>query len=121
LGRDQVHLWRTREALHLTPDAFDGDRPETIAWDDDDVLMKFIRSGNLREARPAFRENLLDVVKGPRAPWPLPVLDSRIEKVRGEYEWRVFDVLLPVAVRPDVKPMFGKSAGSKGPPEMARR
>lgn len=95
--------WQSREALHLTADAFDGDRPEIVAWDDRDVLQKFLDSGNTRVGPPAYREDLESTHKRGRAMRPYPVLNSRVEKLRGTVDKRVYEVLLPVAERPDFR------------------
>jgi hypothetical protein len=44
--KDQVHPWPTREALNFSMVAFNGERSEIVAWDDEDVLSKFLETGN---------------------------------------------------------------------------
>lgn len=115
--KDQVHAWPTREALNFSVVAFTGDRPEIVAWDDRDVLKKFLESGNAKLGPPAYREDLQSTLKRERATRPYPVLSSKTEKLRGTVDKRVFDVLLPAALPPDAKvvidPEASKKAGSK--------
>jgi hypothetical protein len=101
--KSQVHSWPTREALSFSDLAFTGDRPEIVAWDDHDILQKFLDSGNVKLGPPAYKEDLQSTLKRERATRPYPVLSSRIEKLRGTVAKRVFEVLLPVAMPPDAK------------------
>ena len=115
--KDQVHAWPTREALNFTVVAFNNDRPEIMAWDDHDVLQKFLDSGNPKLGPPAFKEDLASTLKRERATRPYPVLSSKVEKLRSTVDKRVFDVLLPAALPPDAKvvidPESAKKPGSK--------
>jgi hypothetical protein len=111
--KEQVHPWPTREALNFSVVAFTGDRPEIVAWDDKDVLRKFLESGNARLGPPAFKEDLQSTLKRERATRPYPVLSSKTEKLRGTVDKRVFDVLLPAALPPDAKVVIDMGAAKK--------
>jgi hypothetical protein len=111
--KDQVHPWPTREALNFSVVAFTGDRPEIVAWDDPEVLKKFLETGNPKLGPPAYREDLQSTLKRERATRPYPVLKSKVEKLRGTVDKRVFDVLLPAALPPDAKVVIDMEAGKK--------
>jgi hypothetical protein len=111
--KEQVHPWPTREALNFSAVAFTGDRPEIMAWDDHDVLLKFLDSGNVKLGPPAYREDLQSTLKRERATRPYPVLSSKVEKLRGTVDKRVFDVLLPAALPPDAKVVVDMGAAKK--------
>lgn len=98
--RDQVHEWPTREALAFSDLAFLGDRPEIVAWDDRNVLRDFMASGDSASFPPAFRENIDATLRRTTASRPYPVLGSSDELLLGRSPRRVFDVLLPAAIRP---------------------
>jgi hypothetical protein len=101
--KDQVHPWPTREALDFSPVAFSGDRPEIVAWDDQAVLAKYMKTGDQKLNPPAFKEDLASTLKRERSTRPYPVLASKTEKLRDTVEKRVFDVLLPAALPPQAK------------------
>ena len=109
--KDQVHPWPTREALNFSVVAFSGDRPEIVAWDDEDVLGKFLETGNQKVAPPAFRENLESTLKRERSTRPYPVLTSKTRLLRKSVEKRVFNVLLPAALPPEAKVVIAAKAG----------
>jgi hypothetical protein len=109
--KDQVHPWPTREALNFGNFAFTGDRPEIVAWDDKAVLGKFLESGNMKLAPPAFKENLESTLKRERSTRPYPVLSSEVQLLKGSVEKRVFDVLLPAALPPEAKVVVAPQAG----------
>lgn len=110
--RDQVHPWPTREALNFSAVAFSGDRPEIVAWDDEAVLAKYMKSGDMKLNPPAFREDLQSTLKRERATRPYPVLSSAARLLRDKVEKRVFDVLLPAALPPEAKVEI-EAGGSK--------
>src|SRR5215470_2533776 len=64
--KDQVHPWPTREALNFSVVAFTGERTEIVAWDDEAVLEKFMETGNLKLAPPAYKEDLASTLKRER-------------------------------------------------------
>ncbi|WP_240535245.1 VWA domain-containing protein [Bradyrhizobium sp. YR681] len=111
--KDQVHPWPTREALNFSAVAFTGDRPEIVAWDDHDMLQKFLESGNINLGKPAYKEDLQSTLKRERATRPYPVLSSKTEKLRGTVDKRVFDVLLPAALPPETKVVIDTSKDNK--------
>ncbi len=96
--KKQVDNWPTREALNFSPLIWGEDRPEIVAWDDEDVLNKFIESGDQKLNPPAFREDRASTLKRERSTQPYPVLESEVKLIRGSVEKRVFDVLLPAAL-----------------------
>jgi hypothetical protein len=52
--KEQVLTWPTREALSFSMTAFNDEGSEFVAWDDEDVLSKFLETGNYKVAPPAF-------------------------------------------------------------------
>jgi hypothetical protein len=111
--KGQVHPWPTREALNFSTVAFSGERPEIVAWDDEKALGKFMETGNLKLAPPAFHEDLQSTLKRERATRPYPVLGSKVGLLRKSVEKRVFDVLLPAAVPPEAKVIVPTGAAGK--------
>lgn len=98
--REQTHEWTTREALSFSEIAFLEDRPEIVAWDQEDILEKFMESGNNGLYPPAFKEDLEATRMRERATRPYPVLGSKIRQLRKTADKRVYNVLLPAAITP---------------------
>lgn len=96
----QTHLWPTREALTFAEIAFLEERPEIIAWDDENVLKDFMESGDKKLHPPAFKEDLESTQKRERSTRPYPVLSSQGYRFRNVADKRVYRVLLPAALRP---------------------
>ena len=101
--KDQVHPWPTREALNFSLVAFNGERSEIVAWDNEDTLAKFLETGNHKVAPPAFKEDLASTLKRERATRPYPVLSSETKMMLKSREKRVYHVLLPAALPPEAK------------------
>ena len=101
--KDQVHPWPTREALNFSLVAFNGERSEIVAWDNEDTLSKFLETGNHKVAPPAFKEDLASTLKRERATRPYPVLSSETKMMLKSREKRVYHVLLPAALPPEAK------------------
>jgi Mg-chelatase subunit ChlD len=101
--KHQVHLWPTREALAFSEIAFLDERPEIVAWGDENVLKKFMETGNKRLHPPSFQEQLESTRKRERATRPYPVLGSQLRKLRKVADKRVYHVLLPAALPPEAK------------------
>lgn len=99
---DQVFPWPTREALDFGATAFVSGRPEIVAWDDPVVLDGFMETGNARVHAPAFRENIDATLKRERATRPYPVMASEVKALMGSPK-RVYNVLVPTAIRPTTK------------------
>jgi len=110
--KDQVHPWPTREALNFSLVAFNGERSEIVAWDDEEVLSKFLDTGNQKLAPPAFHENLASTLKRERATRPYPVLSSKTQMMLKSREKRVFHVLLPAALPPEAKVVIDPKGAS---------
>lgn len=98
--KEQVFEWPTREALAFSDLAFLGNRPEIVAWDSAEVLQEFMASGDQAAYPPSFKENIEATLKRTQESRPYPVLSSREELLLGRTPRRVFDVLLPAAIRP---------------------
>lgn len=98
--KDQIYDWPTREAVAFSDLAFLGNRPEIVAWDDRDVLTGFMASGDEAGFPPSFRENIDATLRRTTLARPYPVLASTEEMLLGRTPRRVFDVLLPAAIRP---------------------
>lgn len=98
--KDQVFDWPTREALSFSDLAFLGNRQEIVAWDDLATLQGFMASGDDAGFPPSFTENIDATLRRTREVRPYPVLNSRSEMLLGRSERRVFEVLLPTAIRP---------------------
>ena len=98
--KDQVYDWPTREALAFSDLAFLGDRPEIVAWDDRAGLNSFMSSGDATAYPPTFRENIDATLRRMTSSRPYPVLESHDGMLLGRTPRRVFDVLLPAAIRP---------------------
>ena len=98
--KDQAYEWPTREALAFSDVALIGSRPEIVAWDDRDVLKNFMTTGDDATYGPTFRENIGATLRRTRDARPYPVLRSSEEQLLGRSARRVFDVLLPAAIRP---------------------
>lgn len=99
----QTYDWPTREALTFSEIAFLQDRPEIVAWDDERTLSQFMESGNQKLYPPAFKENLEATRMRERSTRPYPVLSSKVEKLRGIADKRVYNVLLPAAITPQAR------------------
>ncbi len=99
----QTYDWPTREALTFSEIAFLEERPEIVAWDDESVLSQFMESGNQKLYPPAFKENLEATRLRERSTRPYPVLGSKVEKLRGIADKRVYNVLLPAAITPQAR------------------
>lgn len=112
--RNQTYLWPTREALNFSPLVWGRERPEIVAWDEEDVFVKFLETGDINLNPPAFREDLESTLKRERSTRPYPVLSSQIRLMLGSKEKRTFDVLLPAALPPstmvEIAVEEGKSA-----------
>lgn len=104
----QVNLWPTREALSFSEIAFLDKRPEIVAWDDENVLDKYMETLNDRLHKPAFKENLESTLKRGRSTRPYPVLGSELKKLKGIAEKRVFNVLLPAALPAEARIVIEK-------------
>lgn len=111
--KDQIHNWPTREALNFSAVAFTGERPEIVAWDDEEILKKFLETGNQKLGPPAFREDLASTLKRERSTRPYPVLDSKIRPLRKTVDKRVYHVLLPAALPPEAKIVIPTEPGKK--------
>lgn len=98
--KDQIYDWPTREAVAFSDLAFLGNRPEIVAWDDREVLTGFMASGDETLFPPSFRENIDATLRRTTPARPYPVLASAEELLLGRTPRRVFDVLLPAAIRP---------------------
>lgn len=98
--KDQVFDWPTREALSFSDMAFLGNRQEIVAWDALETLQGFMASGDETNYAPSFAENIDTTLRRTRDVRPYPVLGSRNEMLLGRSERRVFEVLLPTAIRP---------------------
>ena len=98
--KDQIYDWPTREAVAFSDLAFLGNRPEIVAWDDREVLTGFMASGDETAFPPTFRENIDATLRRTTLARPYPVLASAEEMLLGRTPRRVFDVLLPAAIRP---------------------
>lgn len=98
--KDQIYEWPTREALAFSDLAFLGDRPEIVAWDDREGIRGFMTSGDATSYPPTFRENIEATLLRMTSSRPYPVLGSSEEMLLGRAPRRVFDVLLPAAIRP---------------------
>jgi hypothetical protein len=96
----QTHLWPTREALDFAQIAFVEERPEIVAWHDELILKKYMETGNKKLHPPAFQEDLESTRKRERATRPYPVMGSKSHPFRGVGEKRVYNVLLPAALKP---------------------
>ncbi|MEM7519855.1 MAG: VWA domain-containing protein [Pseudomonadota bacterium] len=97
---EQTHQWPTREALSFSEIAFIGERPEIVAWDDEEALDGFMETGNQKLHPPAFKEDLEATRLRERSTRPYPVLGSDVRKLRKVAEKRVYNVLLPAAITP---------------------
>lgn len=97
----QVINWNTREALSFSEIAFLEERTEIRAWEDTDILDKWMETGDLTLYPPTFRENLEATRTRERATRPYPVLGSGMRTLLGRAEKRVYNVLLPAALRPE--------------------
>ena len=111
--RDQIHNWPTREALNFSNVIFNESRPEIVAWDDEEVLKKFLETGNQKLAPPAFREDLASTLKRERSTRPYPVLDSKVRQLRKTVDKRIYHVLLPAALPPEAKIVIPTEPGEK--------
>ncbi|MEO1687779.1 MAG: VWA domain-containing protein [Pseudomonadota bacterium] len=98
--KDQVFTWPTREALHFGTLIWTGDRPEVVAWEDEETLAGFMESGDMRRFPPTFQEDLESTLKRPRETRPYPVLGSDTRKLRSR-DKRVFQTLIPAALPPE--------------------
>jgi hypothetical protein len=96
----QVHAWPTREALSFSDIAFLEERTEIVAWDDEAILDKFMETGNKSLYPPAFQENLEATRLRERSTRPYPVLQSDERMLRKTAKKRVYEVLLPAAIKP---------------------
>lgn len=104
--KDQTYDWPTREALAFSDLALLGRRPEIVAWDDREVLKSFMATGDEATHGPTFRENIGATLRRTREARPYPVLGSGEERLLGRSARRVFDVLLPAAIRPSDAVVF---------------
>jgi len=99
--KDQVFMWPTREALTFNALIFDDSRPEVVAWEDEDILDEYMKTGDVRKYPPAFKEDLESTLKRERATRPYPVLGSDMRKLRDRVDKRVYRTLIPAALPPD--------------------
>lgn len=98
--KDQIFDWPTQEALAFSDLAFLGNRPEIVAWDSAEVLQEFMASGDQVAHPPSFKENIEATLRRTQDSRPYPVLSSSEEMLLGRTPRRVFEVLLPAAIRP---------------------
>lgn len=105
----QVFDWPTREALAFSDLAFLGNRPEIVAWDTRDTLQRFMETGDEASHPPSFRENIEATLRRTRQVRPYPVLGSGEGMLLGRTPKRVFDVLLPAAIRPSDAVVFDEA------------
>ena len=99
--KSQVFVWPTREALTFNALIFDAGRPEVVAWEDEDILDEYMKTGDARKFPPAFKEDLESTLKRERATRPYPVLGSDVRKLRDRVDKRVYNALIPAALPPD--------------------
>lgn len=98
--KDQTYEWATQEALAFSDIAMLGRRPEIVAWDDRETIKRFMATGDEAAHGPTFRENIAATLRRTQDARPYPVLGSSEELLLGRNPRRVFDVLLPAAIRP---------------------
>lgn len=98
--KEQVYSWPTREALSFSDIAFLEERTEIVAWNDEGVLDKYMETTNIALYPPAFKENLEATLGRERSTRPYPVLGSEEKLFRRKAPKRVYDVLLPAAIKP---------------------
>lgn len=98
--KEQVYSWPTREALSFSEIAFLEERTEIVAWNDESVLDKYMETTNIALYPPAFKENLEATLGRERSTRPYPVLGSEEKLFRRKAPKRVYDVLLPAAIKP---------------------
>lgn len=101
--KDQVFIWPTREALNFNALIFDAERPEVVAWEEEDVLKEYMRTGDAKRFPPAFQEDMESTLKRPRTTRPYPVLSSTVRKLRERRDKRVYKALIPAALTPAAK------------------
>ena len=109
--KDQIFVWPTREALNYHALVFHGERPELVAWEDNDVLNDYMKTGDAKRFPPAFKEDLDSTLKRPRDIRPYPVLSSDTRSLRGRREKRVFRSLIPAALPPNAAAVIKDETG----------
>ena len=107
--KDQIFDWPTREALAFSDLAFLGDRPEIVAWEDETSVKSYMTSGDATLHPPSFRENIDATLRRTQKTRPYPVLSSDEGLLLGRTPRRVFEVLLPAALRPTDAVIFDEN------------
>jgi len=119
--KDQVFIWPTREALNFNALIFDAERPEVVAWEDEEVLNEYMRTGDARRFPPAFQEDMDSTLKRPRETRPYPVLSSDVRLLRERREKRVYKSLIPAALPPNAAIVIRNEDGEAADTETIER
>ncbi len=98
VSKQEVATWNTREGLRFVESTFvQNRRTPVVAWDSEDRIRQYARTGNVKAYGPTFKEETQTRI-GEHGIIPYPLLDTKVVKDRNGENRRVHQVLIPAVV-----------------------